>query len=334
MAHVGITDKKRRPFIVPEYRVSGVLPEYFQESYPKLITFLEKYYDWDTSSASPSHYLEHLAAIKDIVDVDEDLLQYIEDELLLGQSYFQGFRDRRTAALFAHILYKSKGTKFSIQQFFRMFYNTDADVVYTKEYMFLLNDSASFIGPTSQRYLVDDKLYQTYALLIKIGFSSSDWRDLYKLFVHPAGFYLGAEVSIVSDFNLDIDNMPTATQADILPYAVDGNAFVTFTPSLEATGVLRYDSDGSVGRIRVNFNSKDYEMSSYEDSSWTVQTLSDQYSDLREIMQSTSPQLDEDHDVDSSGIGFSNTRETMSQDQNYWWDSDSDGYVLQLSDRS
>ena len=34
--------------------------------------------------------------ILDINQVDNELLKFIEDELLLGQSYFEGFIDKRT----------------------------------------------------------------------------------------------------------------------------------------------------------------------------------------------------------------------------------------------
>jgi len=333
MAHTGILDKKRSNFLLPEYRVKEVLPDYFQESYPKLVNFLEKYYDFETLVDSPSHLLNHLNPLKDVVSVDATLLQYIEDELLLGQSYFQGFPDRRTAAMFAHILYKSKGTKFSVQQFFRMFYNTDADVVYTKQFMFLLNDSASGIGPNSQRFIVDDKLYQTYALLIKIGFATSDWQDLYKLFVHPAGMYLGAEVQIVSDISLAIQS-PDALEGAVEPYAIGGLAAAIPTPYTEMTGILSFDSSGSVSQIRTNLVDLQSTIAAYSDSSWTISRLAKQYSNLREITQATSPTFDEDTIGallgDSSGIDFSNVVETMDQERNYWWSTDSATYLGQI----
>jgi hypothetical protein len=328
--HRGLVDKKRRNFILPTSQVESTIPEYFLEDYPQLVTLLKKYFDWmDNNEQSPAEILPHLLEAKDVVSTDNDLLSFIEDEQLLGQSYFEGFPDKRSAAQFAHILYKSKGTRYSIQQFFRMFYNTDPDIIYPKQYIFKLNTEDSLIGPSSQRYLQNDKLYQTYAILIKIGFSSSDWRDLYKLFVHPAGFYLGAEVQIVSSIDLDYDNMPDIIEEDLPPIAVEGvGTFSTYTET-EMTGTLRYAEDGTIYRVQVPLEPLRQEVDAY-DGIATTGELATQYSSIIELIQRTSPQFDEDHDADSSGIDFTNTIETMDQVQRYWWDSDSDGYVQQI----
>ncbi len=144
---------------------------------------------------------------------DLELLSYIEDELLLGQAYFEGFTDKRAAAKYSSTLYKSKGTKYSIQQFFRTFFNVDPDVVYTKRQIF--NVGESIIGAESQRYLTDDKLYQQYALLIKTELSVAQWRKPYKLFVHPAGMYLVSEVQLVGQFDLNIEEQPFPGLKDI-----------------------------------------------------------------------------------------------------------------------
>ena len=68
--------------------------------------------------------------------------------------------------------------------------------------------SASRIGPDDQRYITDDKLYQKYTLLIKSTLPIDTWRDIYKLFVHPAGMYVAGEVQIVSIAEPDYLIMP------------------------------------------------------------------------------------------------------------------------------
>ena len=131
------------------------------------------------------------------------MLSYIEDELLLGEEYFQGFgkndSELRAAANFSNILFRSKGTKFAIEWFFRSFYGEDVEVLYTKENIFKIGDVDSQIGPFGLKYLTDDKLYQTFALLVRTGISISKWKEVFKLFAHPAGMYLGGEVLIVDE---------------------------------------------------------------------------------------------------------------------------------------
>jgi len=197
--HNGFLDKRRRHLNLREMQVESVLPEHFAQFYPKFISLLKKYYEWQDQN-NPNELLHHLFAARDINETDITLLSYIEDEFLLGEAYFEGFGDndweKRAAANFSNHLFRSKGTKFAIEWFFRSFYGLDAEVVYPKENVFTLNDTASQIGPDSLRYLTNDKLYQTFALLVRVGVPISKWRDIFKLFAHPAGMYLGAEVSV------------------------------------------------------------------------------------------------------------------------------------------
>ena len=228
-----LRDINRRAISVQDKKqVSGILPEYFQTEYPKFASFLEAYYDYSDSDVSPTKLIDELFLSRDITQVDIDLLSFIEDELLLGQQYFEGFRNKREAADYSSTLYKSKGTKYSIEQFFRVFFNSFVDVKYTKENIFIVGNvhdlekekenhnagitpyapeitvSASRIGPDDQRYITDDKLYQKYALLIKSTLPINTWRDIYKLFVHPAGMYVAGEVQIISIAEPDYLIMP------------------------------------------------------------------------------------------------------------------------------
>jgi len=197
--HNGFLDKRRRHLNLREMQVENVLPEHFAQFYPKFIALLKNYYEWQDQN-DPNELLNHLFAVRDINETDITLLSFIEDEFLLGEAYFEGFGtedfEKRAAANFSNTLFRSKGTKFAIEWFFRSFYGLDADVIYPKENVFTLNNPNSQVGPDSLRYLTNDKLYQTFALLIRVGVPISKWRDIFKLFVHPAGMYLGAEVSV------------------------------------------------------------------------------------------------------------------------------------------
>lgn len=215
--HNHFLDKKRRHINLRDAKVGGVLPEHFDESYPKFISLLEKYYDFMDSDHS-TELLSHLFAARDVNETDITLLAYIEDELLLGEAYFEGFGEsesqKRAAANFSNILFRSKGTKFAIEWFFRSFYGLDAEVVYPKENIFNVGDTGSRIGPESLRYITDDKLYQTFALLVRVGIPVSRWKDIFKLFAHPAGMYLGAEVLIDDDVVLGVNTLMDALSVE------------------------------------------------------------------------------------------------------------------------
>ena len=190
-----LDDNNRRSLDFRQDEVKKVLPAYFQEEYPNLIKLLEYYYEF-MDTETDAHQLKELYRSRDITQVDEYLLRFIEDELLLGQSYFEGFINKREAAKFSNLLYRSKGSLYSIQQFFRAFFGEDPTVVYTKEKVFKLNESQ--IGAESDKFITDDKLYQQLAIQIRTGIPISTWLSVYKLFVHPAGMYIGGAIELVS----------------------------------------------------------------------------------------------------------------------------------------
>lgn len=202
--HNHFLDKRRRHINLRTAKIKGVLPEYFAAAYPKFIQLLEYYYEFMNENDS-TELLTHLFSSRDINETDIELLTFIEDELLLGKEYFRGFSrpnatpeeretQLRAAANFSSIMFRSKGTRFAIEWFFRSFYGINAEVVYPKENIFKIGDVDSRIGAESLRYLTDDKLYQTFALLIRAGIPISQWNDMFKLFAHPAGMYLAGEV--------------------------------------------------------------------------------------------------------------------------------------------
>lgn len=207
-----LLDNNRTLLNLQRAEVENILPSHFSEYYPKLIEILEEYYRWLDSDTNPGGQIRRLYASRDATQVPGHLLEHLEDELLLGKAYFGGFLNKREAVKFSNILYRSKGTKYSIEQFFRAFFGVDPQIIYPKENIFLvgpvvdnrladvntsgeqIKTAGSLIGPESSKYLTDDKLYQILAILIRTSIPRSQWEEVYKIFVHPAGMYLGSEI--------------------------------------------------------------------------------------------------------------------------------------------
>ena len=324
MSSVGditLNDLDRRELSVRKYHVKEILPEFFREEYPKLITLLDQYYEFEESSESPSRLIDELYKSRDITQTDLSLLSFIEDELLLGQSFFEGFQDKRASSKYSNVLFRSKGTKYSIQQFFRTFFGVDPEVIYTKNNVFNVGDN---IGAESQKFITDNKLYQKHAILIKTDLAQNKWKDVYKLFVHPAGTFLGSQVQIVSSAT-EIISAPLVTIEPPPPLAVHSQAsFATFA-SIDNTSLVDdvgTDSDGILSRIRPEIVS----MSFNGTSGVTLEQIQDQYGNLREAQIASSPTFDD------SSIDLSNefTFETLDQDRHVFYSSDSDQYLLNL----
>jgi len=316
-------DLNRRALSLREYVVEDVLPDHIVQEYPKLVSFLKAYYEHEDHQNSVSRLIDELFITRDISQTDTELLKFIEDELLLGQSYFEGFPDKRAAAKYSNTLYQSKGTKFSIQQFFRTFFNADPDIIYTKEQVFKVGESQ--IGPDSQRFLTDDKLYQTFAILIKSGLPISTWRAVYKLFVHPAGMYLGSEVQIVADVLFDFENQRGPGELEIPTPVLQGVATIGITANNQMTALFDMrtgDSAGDVELFRASLGSQStYPNPGGNDindlENITLGETHRLYSSIGEYLEPNSPTLDEEDSGDTFGFDLSST-ETIDQDKFTW----------------
>lgn len=256
-----LRDQNRRLLQLNQAEIQKVLPEYMQAEYPKLIKLFEKYYEWMDSDGNPNNRINQLYATRDATQVPANLLDNLEDELLLGNAYFAGFKNKREAVKFSNLLYRSKGTKYSLQQFFRGFFGIDPTIEYPKEQIFRVGpkidydadsvndngnqiaEAASNIGPESRKFITDDKLYQQLSVLIKSDVSISDWLNVYKLFVHPAGVYIGSELQLVSQnevgFAIEMPAVGTPRESLIV---VEEQAAVGIEAFAQAT--LLVDSDG------------------------------------------------------------------------------------------
>lgn len=275
------SDNKRTLLNFHRAEIDKVLPEYVIEEYPNLKTLFSKYYEWLDSADNFGGQIQQLYSSRDATQVPSKLLQFLEDELLLGQAYFGGFQNKREAIKFSNQLYRSKGTKYSVQQFFRGFFGIDPVIEYPKNNIFLvgpqidydldsvnnigqqIKQAASNLGPESRRYITDDKLYQVLSILIKSSLPFNEWKDVYKLFVHPAGVYLAGE-TLIEMTNVAWNNVahnPELANNGGINYIMDeigdslGQLLVVeganvYQPEAFAEITLINKEDGSVGMRR------------------------------------------------------------------------------------
>ena len=341
-----LKDLGRRDISLTGSLIKDVLPEYFREDNPKLITFLESYYrtldsdhsfsnigeqvysqrvkdadstgtglvgyTWD-SDRNFGYQLKNLPTTRDIAQTDAENLTFIEDELLLGQNYIEGALDQRTGAELSSNFYRSKGTKFGIERFFRLFFGETPEIVYGKDLVMKVGDN---IGPEAQLYITDDTIYQFWGILIKLGISSSEWMDLYKLFAHPGGMYAGASV-LIEGKNADIsfDGMPISVADTNVP-TFEGTASFASRAMTSLSGIIGttskpYDSEGSTpgGRYRIDLDQSRFEYFSVLDSAQhgdsnyvgTLRHLDNTFENLVNVVRINSQTFD----MDSDGSGVS-----------------------------
>lgn len=305
--------------------IENVLPEFYSEEYPNLITLFEKYYDWLNSEGNPGYDINQLYNSRDATQVPSKLLPNLEDELLLGQAYFGGFLNKREAIKRSNLLYRSKGTKYSIEQFFRAFYGVDPQIVYPKNNIFKvgpvidysladsnstgqqIKEEASKIGPESRKFITDDKLYQVLSILIRVGIPVKDWVDVYKLFVHPAGVYLGSEILIevvnmshdgivntVGLYNNGGVNIIQEDEGELIPEFISSISVGLMDIQADTNITLLSAGDTNTPIFRQDVNSL------YSAYNGTTITQTGEYATIFELLSPNSITFD-----DSAGIKFS-----------------------------
>lgn len=292
--------------------VAQALPEHFAANYPKLVAFLDAYYEYlETDNTRDfAKMISDLVYSHDMQGVNLDMLEYAMRTLTLGYDYSTTLSDARLKAQQFARFYRTKGSLYSIETFFRWLYGEDVTIEYGKDKVFYLNHVPSQIGPASLRYIKNDKLYQTFALLIKVGVPISSWRDPYKQFVHPAGMYFQAEVVTESEVDLGLGEMTTVILDSDTDIKIGEEATIGISTFSSITGLYPDGLDSDSDEDRVDFRTYVSDI----DSATTISLLANQYATIADLVNPNSPTFD-DQDSDGFAVDFSNSIETMDQDK-------------------
>lgn len=302
-----LTDFNRRDVSLRTDDVDVVLPEYFQSDYPNLTTFLEHYYDFMDSDATFNfgRELKDLYRNRDIQAASlknlDQLIFEIGNELTAADI----FTEPRFAATRLAKFYRKKGSPESIKEFFRLFFGQEISLSFPKEDLFTVGESR--IGYESLKFIRNDKLYQLYSYLITSSLSTSTWSELYKKFVHPAGWFFQGQLSTDGVANMNI-TAPLSIPTSVDPIFEQTAEVFESTPFTLLTALR--DSDGTTLRETLDDTIDRYQ------SLTLSQLASIGYANVAEIMEPTSPTFDEDSDASLFPLGgkdFSNAIETMDQ---------------------
>lgn len=288
-------------------QVTQVLPEFYQSEYPKLVEFLKKYYEYsgEDGSSSFQEQIHNLFGMKNISDADISRLDLLLGEISEGLETSSFYQNPRLMTRLLSHFFRNKGTQLSAEQFFKAFFNQDVEVSYPKKDIFFLNDGngGSLIGPEALKYITDDKKYQVFSVLLKTGISFSDYEDLYKKLVHPAGFHLAAEVETIGEVSMGIggagvDPLETPNYAVVVQgIAPESN----LTPEYSLLTMQETDA-ADVGIIISSLEI----LQTYANN--TLQELVDQYGTLANLVSVKPTHLD------SENISVSSGNETLDED--------------------
>jgi hypothetical protein len=138
--------------MIPDFQKTSLLipsqlPSFVRENpdYDKFVTFLQAYYEWMEVNGNVTERSKNILNYKDIDRTTEEFLQYFTDEFL---QYFpqEVLIDKRTAVKYARQLYYTKGTPASYQFLFRVLYDSDFDIFYTKDAVLKASDGSWYVA--------------------------------------------------------------------------------------------------------------------------------------------------------------------------------------------
>jgi len=304
-----LRDKGRRDPILTTSKTGEVLPSWFEVDNSKLIEFLDAYYDYLDSDATHGFDAVIRDAIfaRDISETSATNLDEIVKEIGDGLQSSAFFKNPRLMTKLLGEFYRSKGSLSSAEGFFRGFFNQEATIEFPKNQIFIVGEDN--IGYESQRFIQDNKLYQIFSILVKVGISTQDYENLYKKFVHPAGFYFAGEVIATNELDMGL----TVQGLDPLDSAAGDPVFASETvlglvgEFSELTGLI--DSGGTDIRVTLSDTIAEY-------STLTATELGKFYTNVSEILDPNSFTFD-DSDT-TTRPDFSMTLETM---DNFSFDS-------------
>ena len=311
----------RRPRNFLHRKVREALPKFFTQDYPNLVTFLEKYYDYlDSDGASSFDYkLRKIYQTRDTQETSSDLLKFIIQEIAGGNTG-GNFIDPSFYAQRINELHRTKGSRFSIEEFFRAFFQQNVEVEYPKKDIFTIGyDLAgplSRIGAESNKFIRNNALYQVFSILIKSPISQTTWIELYKKFVHPAGFHIAG--TVVTDVEAIGNASAPLVLLDSASRVLEGIGIASaFAPFTQLTALI--DSDGTTVRVGL-----DQKISVYQ--SLTSTQLQGFYRNVEEIITPNSFTFDDSgqgkdfvgalgDSAEAAAPDFSLTFETMDNTQ-------------------
>jgi len=300
----------RRNIEVRKTIVREVLPEYFQRDYPNLLAFLDGYFEFSDSDETAS-LINDLYTIRDIEAATTKQLDQIFAEIAQGASR-DYFKDPREALRSFANFYRVKGTRYSAEGFFRAFFQETVEIDFPKEDLFIVGDS--LIGAESLKFIQNGALYQIFSILVKSSVPISRWKELYRRFVHPAGFFIGGQVvlELSTEVNFITNPMPnvlidSAANEIVVEAATPALAFVNNAAEIigRADDGIDSDSDQTVYRFIENAAF----------GSMSIAQLAASYSRFAPgtngIIDVNSPTFDEDTGDSDGVIRMSNAIETM-----------------------
>lgn len=246
-------------------RVPSQLPEFIRDdfNYETFVAFVEAYYEWlelantsnsaitvaNTTNQGVTYATQHLSDYNDIDKTLDGFLDYYLRDFLPNFPE-NSLVDKEKVIKIARQLYETKGTPASYRLLFRLLYNSDAELLYTRDLVFRASSGQWYIPKILNIRTPDDQwLSQNTHNLKVFGLTSKSFASIenvvttnkaekYNIFVNDIErlFKSGEYIKIVDSGNQDV-------------YFKDGAIVSANTPG---ANTLTAHLMGSVASISIN----------------------------------------------------------------------------------
>lgn len=151
----------------PSLLVPSQLPEFIRDNpdYSNFVVFLQAYYEWMEQTGQVIDRSKNLLNYDDIDKTTSEFMDYFTNVFL---PYFPKdvLVDEAKAVKLARQLYQSKGTPASYAFLFKVLYNSDFDIFYTKDAVLRASDGVWYIAKSLKINSTDEKWLQINNLLL------------------------------------------------------------------------------------------------------------------------------------------------------------------------
>ena len=229
--------------------IPSQLPGFIRDNpdYQNFVLFLQTYYEWMEQNGGVTENSKNLLSYKDIDNTTNQFINYFINDFL---PYFpeDALIDKSRAVKLARQLYQSKGTLASYQFLFKILYNSDFDIFYTKD---------AVLKASNGNWYVPKSLKVVYENIENRGEIDNDFLNVsnYRIFGETTKSIATIENSVISGNKIEIfiSNIERLFQSGETVRLVDSNNQDVLD---EDGGSIRGKIVGQISQINIDPNNR------------------------------------------------------------------------------
>lgn len=143
------------------------IPEFIRDNpeYSTFVLFLKSYYEWMEQNGNVTDRTKNLLNYVDVDKTSTEFMDYFTNDFLPNFPK-ETLVDKQTAIKFAKELYKSKGTPDSYRFLFKILFNSDFDVFYTKDAVLKASNGSWYVSKSLKLATNDNNWLNTKNLRV------------------------------------------------------------------------------------------------------------------------------------------------------------------------